>query len=102
MRRTASSEDTIEFEAGANITLTATGKSVKIDATGGGGGGGGSYTASKGVTISGSDIEADLKGYTAGSEAAAAYGSTANRTYAVGLDSNIFLNISRSLRISRN
>jgi len=84
---TASSEDTIEFEAGANITLTATGKSVKIDATGGGGGGG-SYTASKGVTISGSDIEADLKGYTAGSEAAAAYGSTANRTYAVGLDSN--------------
>jgi len=84
---TASSEDEFELEAGSNITLTATGKSIKIDSTGGGGGGG-SYTASKGVVISGSDIEASLAGYTAGSEAAAAYGSTANRTYAVGLDSN--------------
>ena len=84
---TASGEDTVELEAGSNVTLTVTGKSVKIDSAGGGGGGG-SYTASKGVVISGSDIEAALKGYTTGSEAAADFGSTANRTYAVGLDSN--------------
>lgn len=81
-------EDTIELEAGTNITLTATGKSIKIDSAGGGGGGGTSYTASKGVTISGTDIEADLASYTASSYAATVFGSTANRTYAVGLDSN--------------
>ena len=84
----ASGEDTVELVAGSNVTLTATGKSIQIDSTGGGGGGGGSYTASHGVLISGSDIQAALKDGTPGSDAAAAYGSAVNRTYAVGLDSN--------------
>lgn len=83
----ANKEDAITLEAGTNITLTATGKNIRINSTGGGGGGG-SYTASKGIIISDSDIEADLKDYDLSSEEAIAFGSTANRTYAVGLDSN--------------
>ena len=84
----ATGEDTVELVAGSNVTLTATGKSIQIDSTGGGGGGGGSYTASHGVLISGSDIQAALKDGTPGSDAAASYGAAVNRTYAVGLDSN--------------
>lgn len=83
----ANKEDAITLEAGTNITLTAIGKNIRINSTGGGGGGG-SYTASKGIIISDSDIEADLKDYDLSSEEATAFGSTANRTYAVGLDSN--------------
>lgn len=83
----ANKEDAVTLEAGTNITLTAIGKNIRINSTGGGGGGG-SYTASKGVIISDSDIEADLKDYDLSSEEATAFGSTANRTYAVGLDSN--------------
>ena len=55
--------------------------------------GGGSYTASKGVKLSGSDIQADLKSSTAGSLAADSKGSTASREYAVGLDSNNKLSV---------
>ena len=84
----ASGEDTgLVLEAGSNVTLTATGKNIRIDSTGGGGGGG-SYTAGKGIIISGDEIETDLKGYTLSTETAEAFGSTADRTYAVGLDAN--------------
>ena len=57
------------------------------------GGGGGSYTASKGVKLVGSDIRADLKSDTAGSLSAASKGSTADREYAVGIDSNNNLSV---------
>jgi hypothetical protein len=56
-------------------------------------GGGGSYTASKGVKLVGSDIRADLKSDTAGSLSAASKGSTADREYAVGIDSNNNLSV---------
>jgi len=95
---TASGKAELELEAGANVTLTTSGSKVTI-ASSGGGGGGTSYTAKDGVKISGTDIMADLKSATPGSEAAAAYGSTANRTYAVGLDTNknLAVNIPLSL-----
>lgn len=56
-------------------------------------GGGSSYTASKGVKIVSNDIQADLKSNITGSLAAASKGSTADREYAVGLDSNNNLSV---------